>query len=115
MLYISVRTAETHRAHIMQKLRLDDPRRARPLRPRQRRCSTMRGGLREWPSSALDESVPRPPEPLRHTAAPGLGFSWRRMGHRALDVADVQQADLALVDRGEGVGDERVEPGLGRS
>ena len=34
MLYISVRTAETHRAHIMQKLRLGDPRRARALRDR---------------------------------------------------------------------------------
>ena len=34
MLFISVRTAETHRAHIMQKLRLVDPRRARPLRDR---------------------------------------------------------------------------------
>ena len=32
MLFISVRTAETHRAHIMQKLRLVEPRRARPLR-----------------------------------------------------------------------------------
>ena len=31
MLFISVRTAETHRAHIMQKLRLS-ARRARPLR-----------------------------------------------------------------------------------
>ncbi len=33
-LYISVRTAETHRAHIMQKLRLDEPCGARPLRAR---------------------------------------------------------------------------------
>ena len=32
MLFISVRTAETHRAHIMQKLPPHDPRRARPLR-----------------------------------------------------------------------------------
>ena len=36
MLYISVRTAETHRAHIMQKLRLATPRRARALRDRHR-------------------------------------------------------------------------------
>ena len=33
-LYISVRTAETHRAHIMQKLRSVEPRRARALRAR---------------------------------------------------------------------------------
>ena len=36
MLYISVRTAETHRAHIMQKLAPHDPRRARALRARER-------------------------------------------------------------------------------
>ena len=32
--------------------------------------------------------------------------------HRPLDVTDVEQADLALVDRGERVGDERVEARL---
>src|SRR6516165_6785955 len=36
----------------------------------------------------------------------------RSVRHRALDVADVEQADLALVDGGERMGDERVEPGL---
>ena len=34
MLFISVRTAETHRAHIMQKLQLGEQGRARPLRDR---------------------------------------------------------------------------------
>ena len=47
-LYISVRTAETHRAHIMQKLRLDEPRRARALRdrPRSARGVASEGRLR---------------------------------------------------------------------
>jgi hypothetical protein len=34
------------------------------------------------------------------------------MGHRAVRVAHVQQADLALVDGGKRVRDERVEAGL---
>ena len=33
-LFLSVRTVESHRAHIQQKLRLDDARRARSLRAR---------------------------------------------------------------------------------
>ena len=42
MLYISVRTAETHRAHIMQKLHLVVPRRARALRARERAAQRAR-------------------------------------------------------------------------
>ena len=56
MLYISVRTAETHRAHIMQKLRLDEPRRARALCARER---PHRGVAPAASSSADDEHVAR--------------------------------------------------------
>ena len=34
------------------------------------------------------------------------------VAHRPGDMADVEQADLALVDRREGMADERVQPGL---
>ena len=34
------------------------------------------------------------------------------MAHRPVGIADLQRSDLALVDSGEGVRDERVEPGL---
>ena len=37
-LYLSVRTVETHRAHIQQKLRLGSRVRARPLRARSQAC-----------------------------------------------------------------------------
>src|SRR5215213_10172473 len=36
----------------------------------------------------------------------------RSVAHRPLDVADVQEPDLALVDRCESMGDERVQAGL---
>src|SRR3954454_11900437 len=34
------------------------------------------------------------------------------VAHRPLGIADVQEPNLALVDRGEGMGDERVQAGL---
>ncbi len=48
-LYISVRTAETHRAHIMQKLRAEHAGRARSLRARERDARRRLGARRGVP------------------------------------------------------------------
>ena len=52
LLFISVRTAESHRAHIMQKLRPRDPSRARPLCTRPRAIGRYRG-LKPLPGLGL--------------------------------------------------------------
>ena len=72
MLYLSVRTVETHRAHIMQKLRLDDPRGARALRDR--------------------------PRPARRAASSGVRLFRRRIGGRATEVGELHRPIIGVHD-----------------
>jgi two-component system response regulator NreC len=95
-LYISVRTAETHRAHIMQKLRITPARSSSATRSR-RDCSRRRTSSRELRRGADDQHGPLrlAEEPLRHAPEQGAGnrAATARADHDQVDVMRVGEGD----------------------
>ena len=96
-LFISVRTAETHRAHIMQKLDLGT------------RAELVRYAL---VNGLLEEEAPgeAEPPPLRSGERPQPLSRVLSVGHRPGRVADLEQPHLAHVHAREGVADEGYSP-----